>query len=481
MEIAEYVFHFNDKSALDNQSIETSIKVYNHFWQSFEKNPLVKEFLSKDLFDILESYLLVSFYPAYGAAVLYQNNNSLQVFVRTIGLDGWKKRIPSSSHGREQHAVPNLEESAIMDQGPISRCAVVAIGNTLAKSLRESETNNRGDRRRKSNDHEGNQKTPSFLNEKLGQSIKKVISGSEVTIGEQSAYGGTTDVGMHTGAKKKNTAAPLAFATASTMLRLAGRPQHEFKALMAAYLISFLDVLPKLATYDARAMDRYVIVMREAKPFIEGLRNKAFQQKILHKMRTHHEQLYSVSYGPPQQLNLCGVSETVEDLFPPEFPMEPWTPQIQENETKVDRFRGEAEKNLLWVDMESTAFSGHRSEAWVQLHSLNLKFWNAASSLKYDYTTENVALLKKDLDRLSIIVEVAMAATDEGRYTMSVVIRSYELLAAIICFCCAHVEMEGNHEWFKKYTPAFNPKNLHHLVLDDNRAVDGCSSTTISR
>ncbi|CAJ1961701.1 unnamed protein product [Cylindrotheca closterium] len=189
-------------------------------------------------------------------------------------------------------------------------------------------------------------------------------------------------------------------------------------------------------------------------------------------MRSHHDRLYSVSYGLGQELKQTNVSEILDNLKAPEFPTEPLLPPISENESRLELSRKEAKQNLMWIDMKSITFSGSLSEAWVQLHALNLRFWKAASTLNEDSTPEYVVQLKQDLDRFSSIVKVAFASANEGRYTMSVVIQSYELLAAVVCFCFAHREMEQKHTFFKEYIPAFDPNDLDHLVLDDKGAID---------
>ncbi|CAJ1961703.1 unnamed protein product [Cylindrotheca closterium] len=228
MEIAEHIFHFNDKGALDNQSSATSEAIYEHFWDSLLDNELAQEFLPAEVFNVRNPYHLVSFHPTYGAAILYKTLDSLEVFVRTVGLDKWEAKIHASSDGRECYAVPTLEAPRLMDQGPFPTHLLNKLEEALVQALRESEKNT-GANRRNTPGNEGNQKTPSFLNEKLDQSIKNVVSDADKQViesfsGNGSTYGGTTDVGLHSGGKQRNTAAPLVFSVVSTMLHLAGRP-----------------------------------------------------------------------------------------------------------------------------------------------------------------------------------------------------------------------------------------------------------------
>lgn len=474
MEIAENIFHFNDKPALANQSPGTSEAIFSHLLDFIKKNDFAQRFLPKEVFHVHETYHSVSFHPSYGTAILYKTLDSLEVFVLTVGLDKWDSKIHASSHGRERFAVPKLEEPVIMEQGPFLTHLVNELEKELAEALSEA---NHGADRRNTPGHEGNQKTPSFFNEKLDQSIEKVALDPETqstgsTFGKLTGYGGTTDVGLHTGAKSRNTAAPLVFSVISTMFQLAGLSRNEFKSLMAIYLTSFLDELPKVTTYDARAIDRYIIVMREARPFIELLESEILKGDILQKLQDHHLHLYSVPYGQSQEFKIGSLPEIFTDLRSPQFPNEPSRPPISESESKLEVSRREAKENLMWIDMYSRVFSGSLQEAWVQLHALNIRFWNAALSLNKGSTQESVVLLKQDLGRLSRIVQVAYEAANEGRYTMSVVIQSYEELATVICFCFAHLDVERHHGWFEKYTPAFDPNNLDHLVLDDKRAID---------
>lgn len=56
-------------------------------------------------------------------------------------------------------------------------------------------------------------------------------------------------------------------------------------------------------------------------------------------------------------------------------------------------------------------------------------------------------------------------------HVMTVVLRSYKLLACWITFCCSHLSSERAHPLFRKYGVALNHGDLKHIVLEDHRAI----------
>eukprot|EP00977_Amphora_coffeiformis_P029239 scaffold39593_cov176-Amphora_coffeaeformis.AAC.1 len=290
--------------------------------------------------------------------------------------------------------------------------------------------------------------------------------------------GGTTDVGLHTGCLKRNTSAPLVFSVIKTALHFSGEVDDDrFRTLLAIYLTCFLDDLPKITLYDARKIDRYVIVMREADPHVMAMKNDALRKKMLAFMKGFRDHLQSVPYSKPRPLlknERC--AQLLKNLKAPDFPtVKPLGNKKISSAEFLERARKMAMENIKWCDIESGSFNGKRQDAWVQFHALNLYFWRKGGLLDDDHQDVDVGELTSQLDRLVKVIQTATQAADGTVLVMSVAIRSCLCLATWISFCWAHRMAEKNHVWFANCKPALFPEDLEVLVLEYKGALTAAS------
>ena len=325
------IFHFNDSQALEVQNAVTCRAIFNDFWIKISDSDWAKiAFPGKGFEKYAELNRKIHWFPQYGAAVLFRKLDSIEVFVTVVGLDEWNSAIHSSVvKGREQISEPDVFAPAVFELGPFPKDKTLKLIQALNAKLLESEQNHRGDRRGQGSGNEGNQKTPSFLREKLRQTIDQVgetdigVGGGAETRG--SFQGGTTDVGLHTGCLKRNTSAPLVFSVVHTVLCMSGEPDNDhFRTLLAIYLTSFLDVLPKITTYDARKMDRYMVVIRDAESHISLMKNTLLRGEMLDHIKIFHDMLLAVPYSKEfLELKNESISNVIRDLKDPKIPSVP--------------------------------------------------------------------------------------------------------------------------------------------------------------
>lgn len=307
------IFPFNDTPALQVQCPEKCRSIYVDFWHKLVDSEWANlAFPDQVDWKRAPDRVLcheIEWFPRYASAVLFRKLDSLQARVTVVGLDGWKRGVHAWEQERQCIATPDIFRPVLFEQGTFPLDHIEDLVVALDEKLRKSEADFRGDRRGHRDGNEGNQKTPSFLNEKLRQAIN-VVAETEEEMTEESGFGcsiqgGTTDVGKHTGCLVRNTSSPLVFSAIREILRISGEPDDDcFRTLLAIYFVRFLDNLPKPTVYDARKFDRFMIVIREAEPHVLAMKHGELRKKILEFMKGYRDDLDRVPYysTPPPTL-----------------------------------------------------------------------------------------------------------------------------------------------------------------------------------
>jgi hypothetical protein len=262
-----YVFNFNDQEALAHQDDGLCQRLYEHMWAELGK----QDILAQNALPTLQSTYKIHWVARYASVILYPPLDSMNLIsdVYLIGLDGWKAKVHSSIHGREYAAYPNVTQPQVFTLGLIPSKDIEEALSNFDVNLTKSECN-AGSDRRQSAGYQGNQKTPSFARLILMQTL-----GGFQNIPNA---GGTTDVGLHTNCRPRNTSCPLVLSTLHTILRFHGEASDEtFCKCVVCYYLVFLEALSSaIEVYDCRKVDRVFTVIRE----IEGWLNKVDDQEF---------------------------------------------------------------------------------------------------------------------------------------------------------------------------------------------------------
>jgi hypothetical protein len=240
------IFLFNDRGALVEQSDVACETLYHDFIGVLEQEaPSLlgdQGELVQYVKNLKESYE-VSWMASYGCAVLVGNVDIISKSITVIGLDNWKNIIHSSiDQGRQPTAEVDLTKSpAILPVGTIQASAVHKVLEKTKDLLRKTEKGS-----------SKNHKTPSFVFARMMDVMVelKLSLNTKVTAIRDCYQGGTTDVGLHTGCLRRNTAFPLVASMYSAMLILDGQsaPNIFYKSLCVYFLHHLRQVVLYIAS-----------------------------------------------------------------------------------------------------------------------------------------------------------------------------------------------------------------------------------------
>jgi len=131
------------------------------------------------------------------------------IHLELIALDGWTFFIHSNKRGREHSA--ESTKHFILFSNAISADKQEAFWKIFNESFEKAHSNDGSKRSTVGNKNGGHQKTPAFIAGIIANSCS-ILEGNDDTEVNQSR-GSTTDVGLHTGGKARDTAFPLVLAT----------------------------------------------------------------------------------------------------------------------------------------------------------------------------------------------------------------------------------------------------------------------------
>lgn len=467
----EYIFRFNDCRALQIQDNSVCNRLYHDFWTRILQHGKDKYCLpTKDLLHVEQSCSQVRFYAKYASAVIVRRLDSRYSFVTLVGLDRWESAVHASEgFGRESTSVPDVCTPARYDLCPAKTAKLDEIFRSFDDALRKSDLNNTGERRRQSAFHQGNQKTPSFARTILSQVLSP---GSEKDV----IQGGTTDVGPHTGCVLRNTSFPVVLSVTATLLRMEGEETDEiFCKCVSVYLLSYLDEVAQGVTkFEPRKVDRVVTAIREVGSYLRLVSDVSFKETVVSAMETHRFRLDELRPCQPGNdsflSSLESVSETCSKLRAPAFSNIPALTTASDHESKMKQARADMKINLGWSDLSLLKFTGVLDDAWIQIAKLNSIFWDIATKLEDKNCNYSISRLHQLLQLYSKQIDVARKASSQTAHVMTVVLSSYDLLAAWICYCRAYRIAEKHHPLLQRFGPALDPGDLKHIVLDDARS-----------
>jgi hypothetical protein len=465
------IFPFNDRPALQVQDGYICQELYLDFWTKIlncdDKLGISKQNLSR----IKDSCSSLYWLARYASVVLIRPLDSTYSSISMVGLDGWQSVIHASVDGRESTAIPDVSSPAFYQLGPSPIDEIDELLKKLQDALAESESNNTGNMRGQHAGHQGNQKTPSFARTVLWQVMND-------TKDRLSIQGGTTDVGLHTGCVRRNTSFPLVLSAVYTILRLEGEePDQVFHKCVSNYLLAWLkEVALRVTDFSARSVDHIVTIIREIEVHLKSLDDVEFVDAAVGVIEEHHTRLVALRPGAdtksPTLLHVNDSVPTICDmLWPPQFPEIPDLSATSNVQSQMNQARSDAKKNLVWIDISSTEFTGELQDAWLQLSRLNRFFWKMATELEKKDVVHDIGDLCTKLAHFSEQTALASEDSLQTTHVMTVVLSSSELIATWICFCWAHRTAEEQHPVFGKYGAALDPADLRHIVLDDAGAI----------
>lgn len=473
--LERYIFPFNDQGPLAYQDDNLCTLLWKDFWQFIESRSVSYNF--SEIVAEKNQYFRIEWIARYGCAVIFRPSGSTSVETLVVGLDEWAMRVHSDPEKRTQTAVPDVRKAAVFFHTvPIAKDKLNELWGNFISRLHGSEGKNTGKSRGQYQGHRGNQKTPSFVNALLLESINELRQGN---LKKESSHGGTTDVGRHTDCLPRNTCFPLVLSVLHTIVVVQNydaRRSNDFNKCVAVYLTGFIDRMADFPTvYEARAIDRVMAVIREADDFILRVEDEDFKENLTKDLSWHFKALCDLPMNSPQK-PCCVESESVEQaiksLRSPKYPQVPQVPDSLTASELLERFRADAKANLCWTNVKSAAYTGKEQDCWLQANSYNEKFWEISKRLDDKKESFDIPAYRKMLDEYSSVADVIVKATEGSAMLMTVVLKSYKTLAWWIVFCASHQMAERSFPVFMQYGTALLAEDLQYLVLENRKAIE---------
>lgn len=476
----EYIFPFNDKEPLAHQDDIICVRLWNDLWKFVEESKDCSYFDATKLLTAKSLYSRIEWHGRYGAALLFQTTHVGGVKIIVVGLDGWTASVHASIAKRTPIAIADFRNPMVYSHQEIKEENLESVCAVLRQKLSKSEANNTGDRRGQHQGHQGNQKTPSFVSHLMKEAIAEIESQKALNT---STWGGTTDVGLHTGCVLRNTSFPLVLSVLHTILvdkrELLGS-RELFEKCVASYLLGFASGInnPSGKLYNARYCDRIISIMHESHCFVDRVQDNDFRRKMVEEMKSYRENLKSLQLNERIAVQNVSFEDVLQSLRSPKFPPLELPVYHMSNLAMIDRSRKEAQQNLDISDIESKAFTGREQDCWFQLNLFNEHFWNLSKHLGSSDAID-IAEERKDLDIFCKVVDQILNGTSTTNELLtSVVFRSYKTLAIWIVFCASHQVAENCFPVLKNYGAALLADDTSFLVLDDHRGMEALKCVT---
>jgi hypothetical protein len=262
--------------------------------------------------DATSDFCLYETYLEYGCLVLSQRLpfDSLQVKLVLIGLDNWTLDIHSSTNGREHTSVSN--KSFCFDLGMVGIEELPEFKKVLAKIMTEGQSKTR-EERHAGNSGGGHQKTPTFIQLQYEKAICGLYKHKN---SPGNPRGGLTDVGLHTGGKKRNTSYPLLRALLEFFLQHFRIPNKYHIYLVEIFHIEFcfnlVENYSKDIKYSVESIDTIMVVLKSISHAFEKIKRELTDTRKDHiakrctkfnddcvKLREDHFDSLSKSVGRP--------------------------------------------------------------------------------------------------------------------------------------------------------------------------------------
>ena len=258
-----------------------------------------------------------------------------------------------------------------------------------------------------------------------------------------------------------------------------------FYKCSTVYLMSYLiDVSFSVKDYEQVGINRVITIIREIENLFGSLEDDAFKKFVLGVVKEHRWRMDDLRPGNKDTtLQTMQYDQSIEEvcqgLRSPEFPSIPdLTSDDHDEQSKMDRAKADALKNLGFSNLLSYDFTGKLQDSHVQVARLNVFFWKIALELGNDDIHYDIGDLTKKLNCYLQHMTLVQKSSEKTTYVMTCVLRSEELLASWICCCWAHRKAEEKHPIFRDYGAALDADELEHIALSDRRAIQAVNCVT---
>ncbi|KAF0710192.1 Aste57867_5643 [Aphanomyces stellatus] len=431
-----------------------------------------------------------SWFPAYGCAIVVEPavyvgwSHLLLVFP-----DRWETCVQNLCDSPSYVATPT--DTTVLELGRVETKSTSAFLASVDSLLMQAQERT-GDERTAATGRQGHQKTPSFIHCLVRQALS---STPQVDL---LPYGGTTDVGKHTGSNRRATSWPLVCSVLSMLLPSATL-FAKFRIDLFLWLGDFMgDFLTKLtpcaidntfalmdaATSSILELHELGFDVTEWTKRVEDIRanlddayrdfvkNKTEQYKVVQEIKG--PSVPAITFPSPQTLSTEPEDKDVvlKRALDNAGSMPPFNVDI----TTPDAFG----QTLAWIRSHARLQNGADADArLLVLHQIEQVMWHHATNLSplkcgLKFSETQVSAVKNLASEYSTVVGKWLTS-EEGKHTMSVIWRSKEMVITWIAFCLIHQDCETQYPLVKNYRTPLPWKELRHVVLPEKKASDAVS------
>ncbi len=460
----------------------------------------------------------VFFFERYGCAVISISSLGLDQVMTShlhlLGLDCWTFQTHSNEHSESSFA-SYASNCSPLYMGRIATASLSDLIADLKDRLSQAEVRT-GDQRNATSNKQGHQKTPAFIACIVQDALTHPRSSLANKIAEPQSKprGGFTDVGLHTGGQKRNTAWPLARSVAHYVFQQLPRlgAKHDIDVLFRQTVLLFKLWLIKLWLKSIDSSFSYLqidilmnlleCIVCDAVPLADNGHDVSEIENKLRKLRLRAEQLRDrliasdvAKWSLPTGLENLNLFSFTHIVLPPAESSAKAPPHdaIRANELKnsgwlsllLDGSSASASsitlsKILQWVNQFQLVTSS-QSAIQLVLSTIETCFFERAISFLVDSSTATTQCevpafeflqLEKVVEKYRGFVDACCATPDAWGGRMSVEIRSKETLVVWIAYCLVDKASASLFNELRSFSVSISHLDLRHLVLADKRACD---------
>lgn len=458
--------------------------------------------------DVLENDSLssqtpqITWFREYGCALLSRVLTVDDVKLTLICLDQWSFSMLSSPTGRKHSAHPGVHSSVVVFIGTVRQPRHSHFIETTHILLKEAQKRT-GEKRSAASNKQGHQRTPAMIQAIMVDALRNLANST-------SPRGGFTDVGLHTGGKKRNVTWPLHRAVVQTLLEsrgqylLYGECTAQLYLWLAESAVAHLSKasrawkvspdLPGRQEFRVK-VDSVMQVLRvagqEAITLAEtsrpGYDIAAFEVRCV-RVRSELDEVisrrasvisrnYDLAPFAKADLGLKNIEISV-----PERTEEEETPGNLRKSSKIERQNLSGLPSPLthdaswahidkWLQDDLFQPSGNIEAKLLACTALETYFYNKIRLEVQPVNVKDVEIIDSVVDKYRIIAS-SLRNSEATASLFSVDLLSREVLVVWCAFCIVHITASVCEPLLRSFSVALDEDNLGNLVLSEKLAVD---------
>ncbi|RHZ19959.1 hypothetical protein DYB26_004230 [Aphanomyces astaci] len=425
-----------------------------------------------------------AWFPQYGCVILAiaAGYNALSHLV-LLYPDMWQANVSHRSTGATFTAKPS--GTTELDVGTIPTEAVEGFRDRLQALLLQVAT--RHGNARSAVNGQGHQKTPHFIHALARQVLSSIVV-------EVAPYGGSTDVGMHTGIQPRATAHPLVEAALYHFVahppsydRLRGHfllwVAKQYNVEMTVDSINTAMSLVDAIALAALDMDEHGANVKAITEQLQMLR-ATLDSQYLHFTRSKAERFKIVEPNDVRYPALVSDALRSSQVLTTPLTMQERQVRALANSGALPNFPhygnvspGSFQQVLTWISSDARLKAGKEQDACLLvLNEIHEMMWSCAKHLSatqspMHLSVDDVSALDQLVTAYSELLDAWLTSND-GRHQMMAKLRSYEVVVTWMGYCLVHQHCAQEYPLVLAYQTPLSWMNLGSLVLEDKRAID---------